>query len=338
MKIKGGIKIENIKYNYSFIKDGLTYSIDMLHIEFISHMGNKNDENKDTKSIIKYIFMLLNLAGANIEKIKAGEVGTYIENIEPNLAKAKFYNYRTMISFNGITLYVGRFFRQIGTSDSKLYDCENCVRLVYNPNKHIDNKFLELLIPYLSNNFTGRIIKYDLAIDLVGIKPDFVVVDTRKNHSYLKDTHYYGKRQRHGHLKVYNKSKELKLENVKITRIEYTLKTGQPLPNDKIYIPIIDSSCEYDFSSLPDTAKTYTLMLNEIKRLGGNWKKCFDDLNFRMRKKIEPFVVGSNKKLVLSDDDVIKLLSYYADEYNITQRFDIVNNTIDCDFDDELGF
>lgn len=332
------IKIENIKYNYSFIKDGLTYSIDMLHIEFVSNIGNKNNENKNTKSIIKYIFMLLNLAGANIEKIKAGEIGTYIENIEPNLAKAKFYNYRTLLNYNGITLLIGRFLNRIGDTD--VYDCECCVRLIYNPNKHINDEFLELLVPYFSNRFIGRVVKYDLAVDVPDIEPNFVNVFTRKRKSTCKDTQYYGARSRHGYIKIYNKSKELKLKDTQITRIEFTLKSGQALPTDEVYIPILNSSVDCDFSELPDTAQRYVLLINEIKRLGGDWKKHYDNLNFRMRKKIEPFVVGGNKKLVLDYDVIIKLLKYYTDLFSITQCFDDVNvdkENID-EFDFDLGF
>ena len=330
------MKIENIKYNYSFTKDSLTYSIDMLHIEFVSNIGNKNDENKNTKSIIEYIFMLLNLAGANIEKIKAGEVGTYIENIEPNLAKRRFYNYQSIISYDGITLLIGRFLKRIGDAD--VYDCECCVRLIYNPNKHINDEFLELLIPYLSNNFTGRIIKYDLAVDVPGIEPNFVNVFTRKQKSTCKDTQYYGAKNRHGYIKIYNKSKELKLKDTQITRIEFTLKTGQPLPTDEVYIPILNSSIDCDFSKLTDTAQRYVLLINEIKNCGGDWKKHYDNLNFRMRKKIEPFVVGGNKKLVLCDDDVIKLLSYYTDVFNITQCFKLVNDFELDELDSEINF
>lgn len=329
-------KIENIKY-FNNIKIGnLSYSIDMLHIEFASNIGNKNDDNNSTKSIIRYILMKLNSVGCNVEKLRRGEVGTYIENIEPNLAKRKFYSYRSLISYDGITLLIGKFFRNI--SDD-VFDCESCVRLIYNPNKHQDSEFLKSIITYLSSNFTGRIIKYDLAIDVPDIEPCFVDVFTKKLRSTIRDTQYYGSKQRHGYIKIYNKSKEAKIEDKKITRIEFTLRTGQPLPTDEILIPL-NTDVSLDFNTLSKQCINYILMINDLKNFGCDWKRHFDNLDSRTRKKIEPFVVGSNKKLVLDNDIITKLLSYFCDVYSITQQFDSVNDyEFELDeLDDEIDF
>ncbi len=334
-------EIENIEYFENIKVGNLTYSIDMLHIEFTSNLGNKNDNNNSTKSIMKYILMKLKFCNVDIGKLKSGEVGTYIENIEPNLAKRKYYSYRSLISYNGVSILIGKFFKKIGVDNdehSSVYDCENCVRLIYNPNKHHNSPFLQSLIPYLSNNFTGRIIKYDLAIDVPDVVPNFIDVFTKKHKATCVDTQYYGARSRHGYIKIYNKSKELKLKDKQITRIEFTLKTGQPLPTDEILIPLNTSAENLNLKNLSKQCTNYILMINELKLIGGDWKRHFDNIDSRTRKKIEPFVVGSNKKLVLSDNDVVQLLSCYSNIFNITQRFDIVNNTIDYDFDDELGF
>jgi len=338
-------KENKILYCHTKNIDNLVHSIDMLHIEFLTAIGSGNNE-KNNKAIKNRIFSILNDCDVCVKDLKSGLVqnGTYIENIEPNLAKAKYYNYQSMISYDGVTVLIGRFFRKIelhhnDEEKNVLYDCESCVRLIYNPNKHHKKEYLQRLKAYFSSDiFIGRIIKCDYAIDIDGLVPDFISVETRKTKSTTKDTQYYGKRSRHGHIKIYNKSKEIGIQDKKITRIEITYKIGQALQNDCFYIPILCAKIEDDFSSLPPTSQTYILSINEIKRCGGNWKNIYDRLPYRTRKKIEPFVTGYNEQFYIDENILFDLLNLYAYEYNITQRFDIVNNISEDEFDFDLGF
>lgn len=338
-------KENKILYCHTKNIDNLVHSIDMLHIEFTTSIGTGNSE-RDNKSIKNRIFSILDDCGVDVKTFKGGLLhnSTYIENIEPNLAKRSFYSYQSMISHEGVTVLVGRFFRSVvlhhaDEEKNVLYDCESCVRLIYNPNKHHNKDYLQKLKAYFSSNiFTGRIIKCDYAIDIDGLEPDFISVKTRKTKSTTKDTQYYGKRSRHGHIKIYNKSKEVGIKDKKTTRIELTYKIGQSLQNDCFYIPILGAKIEEEYSSLPPTSQTYILSINEIKRNGGNWKDIYDRLPYRTRKKIEPFVTGYNEQFYIDEKILFNLLNLYAYEYNITQRFDIVNNISEDEFDNELGF
>ena len=79
----------------------------------------------------------------------------------------------------------------------------------------------------------------------IPVSPDKVVVTkSRKTYGYFDGTRYYGKRNKHGYVKIYDKFKE-RLDAAKFfakkldiafnpedyypcTRIETTLKNGQP--------------------------------------------------------------------------------------------------------------
>lgn len=332
-----------IKIPYFHTKniDNLTHSIDMLHIEFTTLICTGSNE-KDNKSIKNRIFSILNDCGVDINALKSGEVGEYYENIEPNRAKRRYYNYQSLISYDGITVLVGRFFRAVDLyheerEKSVLYDCESCVRLIYNPNKHHGKDYLQKLKAYLSSDlFIGRILKYDYAIDVPNIHPDFVSVFTRKRKGTNGTTQYFGERGRSGQLKIYDKSKELKMDEMQITRIEYTLKVGDNLPSDEIHIPV-ETTVLKDFVELTPTLQNYVLQICEIKKLGGDWKRFLDNVNKDTRKKIKPFIVGDDKQLKITGDIIFDLLNRYANEFNITQCFDDVNVDID-EFDFDLGF
>lgn len=108
------------------------------------------------------------------------------------------------------------------------------MRLEFNPSKQSEENYGEFwsLFKKTFKDHVKLIKQFDIAFDIAAEPREIISVSlTGRQRTILKDTVYFGSRGNHGRLKIYNKKKEIedkqkiKMDpNIKLTRIEYTVK------------------------------------------------------------------------------------------------------------------
>lgn len=178
-------------------------------------------------------------------------------------------------------------FVKIGNGDKKLRLLDR-IRFEINPNKHFDEPVWTFLTEFIyAFCKDGYLERYDLACDFETIKEN-IVVRSRKAESVVKGTLYFGRRSRHGFLKIYDKKLESDLED-NLTRVEYTLVPDGAIPTDEIFVA--DFKLNPD-ESLGSNAQDVYRLLMVIQSLGGDFVGEYNRLGRKMRANLKPFIFG----------------------------------------------
>lgn len=178
------------------------------------------------------------------------------------------------------------------------------VRLEVNLNKHSDKEVLSDLLQWFKNYYIScYLIKYDLAVDIPTTKENVEVFGSRKERGLYKGTRYYGQRNQHGYIKIYDKGKEQDLKE-DITRFEITLSYLKEIKIEPIYIR---SDKKVDVKATT-TDKAILNMLSALHSLGEDPEKYISMLDFRQRKKLRELLGSSRYDRVEIDTDLVKEL------------------------------
>lgn len=176
----------------------------------------------------------------------------------------------------------------------------------FNPNKVASSCALtEFLRKFDMNTITRDLIRYDLAIDIPCTR-SLVRLERfgRKGYNFIDSgdgiTEYLGQKNSNGYIKLYDKTKESKLDN-DLTRLEITLDKKADV--EKVF-PIVRLSKEQltlDFDNdLTDNDKVLVTLIKN----SDNPQFYLSSLTYRKRKKIEPYLADTtlllDKKLALS--------------------------------------
>lgn len=198
------------------------------------------------------------------------------------------------------------------------------LRVKFNPNKYFASPIYDRLMEWIDRECdNGVLVKTDYAVD-IPTRLCNVSVRSRKEPGLYKGTRYYGQRNKHGRLKIYDKKAESDLPDV-CTRVEYTLCYGKPLAFDDVFwltdgpLPLPDAR---------DLGKSYALarMLLDIRALGGDVQQALGYLDYRTAKKLEPYTIGSGVQLL--DDcktQLVGLLQAYCDAMSLSFALSGVN-------------
>lgn len=148
------------------------------------------------------------------------------------------YHHNLTIGEGGGAVYIGY---KHNTAKEGSYDGYR-LRMEVNPSKHGGKSmekakewFNELFVQSFLNN-QKKIKGIDIAYDIPIAKNDlYVVSKTGREKQILKGTVFYGERSQHGHLKIYDKKKELKerqgieIPEEHLTRIEFSVRIEEPM-------------------------------------------------------------------------------------------------------------
>lgn len=196
------------------------------------------------------------------------------------------------------------------------------LRLKFNPNKHLGSAVYDRLMRWIQTECdNGVLVKFDFAVDVPARLRD-IQVRSRKEPGLYKGTRYYGQRNKHGRLKIYDKKVESDLP-ADTTRVEWTFCYGKPLVFDEVYwmtngpVPLPDAS-ELGLQ----TYNTARLLL-AIRSLGGDVAEFLPMYDRRTQKKLEPYTIGVGVQLL--DSCVIqleKLLEHYCCVLSVAFRAD----------------
>ncbi len=207
-------------------------------------------------------------------------------------ACSKYDYYMHHIHFGDCFIKLGRYVTSKSDTDKHAgYTVLDCMRIEVNPNKHMNTKLINKLIPLITDVVAeGYIDKVDYAVDIPVSPDDVVVLNTRKMPGLNRGTRYYGASHQHGFVKLYNKRKESNLD-FDLTRFETTLKVDKPFSSINIAVKTKIKNLG-DFGVLTPTLKLYIDMLQEIQILDGDTDKFLKKMNPRTRAQIEPFIHG----------------------------------------------
>lgn len=252
--------------------------------------------------------------------------------------------YRYHIWGGGFSVSYGHW-QQFDKLDREMVEVP-LLRVKFNPNKHGSSPVWSALRKFVEDRCEGGLIcKVDYAVD-VPTDPDHVTVHSRKEPGLHKGTRYFGQRNKHGRLKVYDKAAEVGLPSP-VTRCEWTLCSGKPIVFDDVGWLTSGPAPLPDVSDLGKTAYVYARMLLEISTCGGDLTGMLDLLDHRMRAKIEPFTVGSGKRLVVCSSFLVQLLRSYCSDLslswvspgvNLGEEVDVQLHPLDDLEDDALPF
>lgn len=219
------------------------------------------------------------------------------------------YRHMYVIDYGQSTMTIGLVFNGVSKEDN--YKCF----LEFNPNKCMDNAQCEKDLGWiLSCSSVHSVSRWDLAIDLphprelVHMKKDNRKFELHQN-GFPDRTEYLGQRNKPGRVKMYNKQLESGLD-YPLTRFEITMGTlnDASLQLD-MYTPYIwiDRAQQeiQDLSLLDSTQRVLVALLKN----SDNPEWYMQQLGYRVRKKIEPYVVGTNTQFIPSSKSVMNIVT-----------------------------
>ena len=288
---------------------GCTHSVDNLVMDYIPFM-----QKTDT--------LFTSLANHVFSKID----GWCLEdNSKRDLVACSKYNwFRNSIWGAGIHMSYGQYRSRDKVTGE--WDEYPLLRVKVNPNKYWSTATMTALHEWLSLNCAdGILVKYDYAVDIPVPLRD-VMVNSRKEYGEFKGTRYYGQRNKHGRMKVYDKSEESQLDKP-LTRCEWTFAHGKSAICDETYWFTHGPLPLPDIGELSARTLTLAKLVAEIRRLGGmaEAEKALDLLDNRTRKKIEPYTIGTGIQLLECRSALVELLTHYCDELSISYTDGAVN-------------
>lgn len=245
----------------------------------------------------------------NIKKHFENALRSDIKMFNPCFSDFKF-RYMFSIDYGRSTMTVGLMFNGSKKEDSLKGFLE------VNPNKCFDNMMCQNDILFLLSNCVGySVSRWDLAID---IPVDREVVRMKKDQrkyelsqkSVVDRTEYLGQRSAPGRVKLYNKTIESGLD-YPLTRLELTLGGGLDKWHSEFerWCPTVWTSKsvheDLEESDLSDTQK----VLVELLRESPDTAQYLSRVNFRVRKKIEPYVMGIDTQLTFDISSVKEIVS-----------------------------
>lgn len=218
---------------------------------------------------------------------------------------------------DGIYLSIGHY--REGIKEKHSYVVFPLLKLEINPNKHYDKPVFKDLQKII-NRFciSGMLKKYDYAIDIPCKISDIKVFNTRKEPGLHKGTRYYGQRSRDGFVKIYDKTKESKLD-YSLTRVEHTFDMIRQSGKEKSFTPfhVLQSGTA---ESSEELSKNDMLILNLCMRLSLNnleFEDLLQGLDKRKKRKIYNNLYGNFKEVKFNPVLHDKLINQVMDKFNV---------------------
>ena len=189
----------------------------------------------------------------------------------------------------------------------------------FNPNKCMDSIQIHSDLSFLLSRCVGySVSRWDLAIDIPYDRERVHMTKDKRKYelsqtSYSNRTEYLGQRNAPGRVKVYNKTVESELD-YSLTRVEITMgKLNDYVGDFGKFVPDIwiDNPQHelVDYTGLSETQ----IVLCDLLRDSPNPEYYMTRIPYRIRKKIEPYVVGSGARLKFNVKCVTQIVTQLED-------------------------
>lgn len=276
-------------YNEEKDKNGFVYSVDMVRITF----NLPTDDNKK-----RYL-----------ERYFGNDARTDMTVYSACFRPMK---YRTLVNidYGTTTATIGFGFNGPSRSDMLRGFIEFNPNKIMNGNKQAFNYDYDILTMYC-NSF--EIARWDLAIDIPIARENILVSNPKgkvyklERYSESNKTEWLGVRNSHGYTKIYNKALESQvdaggvvLEN--LTRVEITIALDSITEILKQIPDVYTLGTDTEGEELSETQKALIMALRECE----NPIAIMSRIPYRVRKKIEPFVIGTNKRLLFDNGCIVQ--------------------------------
>lgn len=306
----------------------------------VSYEHKNTDEFGCTHSIDNLVvdYIVSTLSASTVLQ----ELGTIFREVDPSWsaescskrdlpACSKYNFFKSTIWCKGFHFSYGHYttFDKVDRS----WTCEPILRVKFNPNKYLSSAVAPRIFEWIGKWCQdGVIVKLDYAVD-IPCRLEDLVVHSRKEPGLYKGTRYYGQRNQHGRVKIYDKQSETAFRSRSdlvpdqpITRVEYTFCCGKPLVFDEILWLTRGPEPLPDVSVLGSQAYAICRLVRDLRASGGDVLSALLYFDYRTRKKIEPFTVGSGVQLFSWGDRwLVELLKVYCSELSLTYRSGGVN-------------
>lgn len=310
----------------------------------VKYATKNTDENGCSHSIDNLVIDYI-VGSFSVDTVLA-EIGTIFHDCDPTWsadtctkrdlpASSKYQFFRHTIWCKGFHISYGHYenFDRI----NREWDTVPILRLKFNPNKYTSSPVFVPLMAWIREwCMDGVIVKFDYAVD-IPCRLEDLVVSTRKEPGLYQGTRYYGQRNQHGRVKIYDKAKEVATRDRTdptpgvdpITRLEYTFCVDRPLGFDRILWLTRGPAPLPDVSELGSGAFAIVRTLRDLKASGGDVFQALRYFDRRTQKKIEPYTIGSGIQLFSCGDRwVVELLKVYCSQLMVSYRSGGVNPVV----------
>lgn len=283
------------------------------------------DDNGFIHSIdnVVYIYLIKNYNMERVAQeliaIRKDNNSTGWENLNCSCCN-KYSWYQNIVHIGAIHISFGKYGDYDKTNRS--YVVYPLLRLEVNPNKHYDEQVFQDIVTWIRKNCTsGKLQKYDYAIDVPFNISKVKVFNSRKEPGLFKGTVYRGQRSQHGFLKIYDKAKELEIHD-NLTRIEHTLFAEKTPSLEKIsvFAPDLPSPSAEKLDNLNECI---VMLCLEIQASGKDFEQYISKLNYRRRKKINPYLYGGALELKYDMEILRTLLEKIDDLFDADQQTEL---------------
>lgn len=247
---------------------------------------------------------------------------------------SRYSYYQNHIHYDdGIYIKIGHY--DVYLEDKKKYEILPIINFEINPNKHYEKgsfkEILEFIKQYCKE---GSLDRYDYAIDMNIPINSIKLFDSRKEIGLYKGTRYRGQRNKNGYLKIYDKAKELKLnDSTTITRVEHTCTKRDSLSLENLYI--VDRSISADLSGLNASRRALVECIYRLRENNLEYEDIVNNMDKSTKARLIPFLYGGYKKyeydLTILDRLLEHIASVFMLSYTDSHGFMIVT-------DEELPF
>lgn len=286
-----------MRYYKPVQRDNVTYSCDMLRLLFKSEFRDRKD-----RFVHIPVDKMLDICAVN---------GYSIEQFTSNRISA----YKHMIILRKKEQVI-----TLGLEHNHMTDNVYNNFIEFNPNK-VDMSAVKFIMRYLRkyikfNKVRGRFFeigRWDLAVD-IPVERHYVKLlkEGRREYRYVLGhdgalTEYSGKRNSNGFTKVYDKTKESKLD-YDLTRVEVTIE-GNDVTFPSIYLKQFQYGISFD-----DLTKTDKVLVEMLKRLDDEEQiYWFKQLGKDKQKSLKPYVFSATDMFDFSISAVAEVTDIVTD-------------------------
>lgn len=284
-----------LEYANEVCHDGLTYSCDNVYLKVKFH-HDKVQEFLNWLAKVDVMFSGYGLGDIAYYRSMGRKIGTHVHLFTFNLDDG-----------NSFTFAVGLVSPDVHTMEQGFID--------FNPNKvsnhYVFKKFMEELKIYTKKRVIER---WDLAIDIPQDRSLVKLIKDKRDYSTHDSgggafTEYLGQRNKVGRVKLYNKSKESKLD-YPLTRLEITCDYKVGMDDFSRYLfelhhlapEVLCLPYQADLMLDNDLNRTDKFILSLVNEYG-----CYDKLKSLGRtkyEKLKPYLFAESRTLTIDWDSV----------------------------------
>ena len=248
----------------------------------------------------------------NFKKFFDNPCNLRVSDVITRLSQGK-YRYMWNVSCNKTSYTVLYWFNGFDSNP----DYRRYVVIDFNPNKMNSDELLEIsnLLRWLVE---VEIVRFDLAVDLP-LERKFVhlIKDNRtyeyQDHNENGITEYLGTRNNANYVKVYDKKRESSLDEA-MTRVELTCSSS--LSESVKHFPSVlieHEQISLELLEYDDLNSTQIAMVSALKTLNVSDRERFlKSLNYRMRKRLSPYVLADTYELAFDKACVSKVFAWLS--------------------------